>query len=203
MSESGKVSLPTPERIEEIKEDAAHEISEGYGYDISDITYEEALGLLAALEESQQQVKDLKEDKRKILAVHDEQCARSSEYYNELIFVKRKLKEEEQEKIKYKEESERLNEICRQLAGEEMMFQEGQYETEMQRLEAKLVEEQQTIARQREVLESARNTMEDALSVGEARYKDFDTRLCPWADLSDGVENIEAALGNKEGSDKA
>jgi flagellar biosynthesis chaperone FliJ len=66
-----------------------------------------------------------------------------------------------------------------------------------------LVEAQQTIARQQEVLESARNTMEDALSVGEARYKDFDTRLCPWADLSDGVENIEAVLGNKEGSDKA
>jgi len=73
----------------------------------------------------------------------------------------------------------------------------------LRKLERELVEAQQTIARQREALESARNTMEDALSVGEARYKDFDTRLCPWADLSDGVENIEAALGNKEGSDKA
>ncbi|ETT55216.1 hypothetical protein BSK66_15780 [Paenibacillus odorifer] len=52
--------------------------------------------LLAALEESRQQVKDLKEDKRKILAVHDEQCARSSEYYNELIFVKGKLAEAQQ-----------------------------------------------------------------------------------------------------------
>lgn len=108
--------------------------------------------LLAALEEAQQQVNDLKEDKRKIFVVHDEQCARSSEYYNELIFVKGKLKDEEREKIKYKEESERLNEICRQLAGEEMMFQEGQYETEMQSLENKLAEAQQTIARKREAL---------------------------------------------------
>ncbi|MEK4881452.1 MULTISPECIES: hypothetical protein [Paenibacillus] len=49
--------------------------------------------VLAALEESQQQVKDLKEDKRRIFAVHDEQYARSSEYYNELIFVKGKLAE--------------------------------------------------------------------------------------------------------------
>ncbi|MNC27735.1 hypothetical protein D3C75_759200 [compost metagenome] len=157
----------TPERIEEIKEDAAHEISEGYGYDISDITYEEALGLLAALEESQQQVKDLKEDKRKILAVHDEQCARSSEYYNELIFVKGKLKEGEHEKVKYKEESERLNEICKQLAGEEMMFQEGQYETEMQSLENKLTEAQQTIARHETALNEiiAYSTDENAVDV--------------------------------------
>ncbi|WP_340398004.1 hypothetical protein NST50_14000 [Paenibacillus sp. FSL E2-0202] len=48
------------------------------------------------LSEAQQQVKDLKEDKRKILAVHDEQCARSSEYYNELIFVKGKQAEAQQ-----------------------------------------------------------------------------------------------------------
>lgn len=75
--------------------------------------------VLAALEESQQQVKDLKEDKRKIFAVHDEQCARSSEYYNELIIVKGQLKEAQQEAHKQNAEAKRLNEICNQLAGEE------------------------------------------------------------------------------------
>ncbi|WP_339246827.1 hypothetical protein NST58_06505 [Paenibacillus sp. FSL R10-2796] len=143
----------TPERIEEIKEDAAHEISEGYGHDISDITYEEVLGLLAALKESQQRIGKL------------ELYVKSLEFNRE-------------------DTQKRANEKLRER-------------------DTKLAEAQQTIARQQEALESARNTMEDALSVGEARYKDFDTRLCPWADLSDGVENIEAALGNKEGSNKA
>jgi hypothetical protein len=69
---------------------------------------------------------------------------------------------------------------------------------ECKQLRRELAETQQTIVWQREALESARNTMEDALSVGEARYKDFDTHLCPWADLSDGVYSIEASLGNKE-----
>ncbi|MEK4880162.1 MULTISPECIES: hypothetical protein [Paenibacillus] len=62
----------------------------------------------------------------------------------------------------------------------------------------KEAEAQQTIARQREALESARSTMEDALSVGEARYKDYDTMLCPWADLLDGVANIESVLEEGE-----
>lgn len=61
-----------------------------------------------------------------------------------------------------------------------------------------LTEAQQTIDRLTEALGSARSTMEDALSIGEARYKDFDTQLCPWADLSDGVASISVALG--EGS---
>ncbi|MEK4139622.1 hypothetical protein NST48_01505 [Paenibacillus sp. FSL M7-0547] len=51
-----------------------------------------------------------------------------------------------------KQEGERLNEICKQLAGEEMLFQDGKYETEMQRVQGKLAEAQQTIARQREAL---------------------------------------------------
>ncbi|ASA20917.1 hypothetical protein [Paenibacillus donghaensis] len=74
----------TPERVEEIKRDA----HDGYEHSGAAITNEELRELLAALEEAQQQIKDIKKDKRKILAVHDEQCARSSEYYNELIFVK-------------------------------------------------------------------------------------------------------------------
>lgn len=143
----------TPERKEEIKQDFELNITH---FEKGTSAYESSvfgLELLAALEETEQQVKNLKEDKRKIFAVHDEQCARSSEYYNELIFVKGKLKEEEQEKVEYKAESERLNEICRQLAGEEMLFQEGQYETEMQSLESRLAEAQQTIARLTKAME--------------------------------------------------
>ncbi|MEK3770074.1 hypothetical protein MKY14_16100 [Paenibacillus sp. FSL R5-0887] len=50
------------------------------------------------------------------------------------------------------QEGERLNEICKQLAGEEMLFQDGKYETEMQMVQGKLVEAQQTIARHEEAL---------------------------------------------------
>ncbi|OMC95948.1 hypothetical protein [Paenibacillus odorifer] len=104
MSESGKVSLPTPERIEEIKQTAddswfAADNSRGAEAHLRGEVFALCEGmneLLAALKESEQQVKDLKEDKRKILAVHDEQCARSSEYYNELIFVKGKSSEAQQ-----------------------------------------------------------------------------------------------------------
>ncbi|MEK5178236.1 hypothetical protein [Paenibacillus odorifer] len=42
--------------------------------------------------------------------------------------------------VKYKAEAERLNEICKQIAGEELMFQDGKYETEMERLQNKLEE---------------------------------------------------------------
>ncbi|WP_339248152.1 hypothetical protein NST58_12920 [Paenibacillus sp. FSL R10-2796] len=51
------------------------------------------------------------------------------------------------------QEGERLNEICKQLAGEEMLFQDGKYETEMQRVQGKLAEAQQTIARQQKVID--------------------------------------------------
>ncbi|WP_339814592.1 hypothetical protein [Paenibacillus sp. FSL R5-0928] len=52
------------------------------------------------LAESQKLIRDLKEEKSKIFAVHDEQCVRSSEYYNELIFVKGKLAEAQQTIVK-------------------------------------------------------------------------------------------------------
>ncbi|MEK5178231.1 hypothetical protein [Paenibacillus odorifer] len=78
----------TPEEIEETKKLLS--------IASNDTLQSISMDLLAALEESQQQVNDLKEDKRKIFAVHDEQCARSSEYYNELIFVKGKLAEAQQ-----------------------------------------------------------------------------------------------------------
>ncbi|WP_339245849.1 hypothetical protein NST58_01625 [Paenibacillus sp. FSL R10-2796] len=83
----------TPERIEEIRRilSGMNQKSQLFPITVGDLN-----SLLADLEESQQQVKDLKEDKRKIFAVHDEQCARSSEYYNELIFVKGKLAEAQQ-----------------------------------------------------------------------------------------------------------
>lgn len=47
----------------------------------------------------------------------------------------------------------------------------------------------------RKALEEARNVMEDALSVGEARHKSFDQALCPWCDLIMGVESINRAIG--------
>ncbi|MEK4452842.1 hypothetical protein [Paenibacillus sp. FSL L8-0506] len=143
MKDSGKVFLPTPERIEEIKQTAddswfAADNSRGAEAHLRGEVFALCEGtneLLAALEEaeqqideiklkshskiytqsvqiqtgmerietlfnelseSRQQVKDLKEDKHKIFAVHDEQCARSSEYYSELIFVKGKLAEAQQ-----------------------------------------------------------------------------------------------------------
>jgi DNA repair ATPase RecN len=55
MSEAGKVSLPTPERIEEIKRDAQEEAETIYRNCTSNISNIELLGLLAALEEAQQQ----------------------------------------------------------------------------------------------------------------------------------------------------
>jgi len=58
-----------------------------------------------------------------------------------------------------RQEGERLNEICKQLAGEEMLFQDGKYETEMQRVQSKLVEAQQTIARQQEAMDRASDMM--------------------------------------------
>ncbi|WP_342409766.1 hypothetical protein [Paenibacillus sp. FSL R10-2778] len=97
MSESGKVSLPTPERIEAYRK---------YAHLNNGLSLEDAIELLAALEESRQ-------------------------------------------------EGERLNEICKQLAGEEMLFQDGKYETEMQRVQGKLVEAQQTIARAITIYETA------------------------------------------------
>jgi len=69
------------------------------------------------------------------------------------------LEESQQEAHKQNEEAKRLNEICKQLAGEEMMFQDGKYETEMQRLESKLAEAQQTIARQQEAMDRASDMM--------------------------------------------
>lgn len=56
--------------------------------------------------------------------------------------------------------------------------------------------DQREAARLREALERARNTMEDALSVGEARYKDYDESFCPWADLRNGVEEIGQVLSS-------
>jgi len=56
----------------------------------------------------------------------------------------------------------------------------SEYQTEVQRLRAALVK--------------ARAVMEDALSVGEATYEDFDIKLNPWADLSMGVEEINHAI---------
>lgn len=55
------------------------------------------------------------------------------------------LEEAEQEASKQNAEAKRLNEICNQIAGEEMLFQDGKYETEMQKLEGRLAEAQQTI----------------------------------------------------------
>lgn len=40
-----------------------------------------------------------------------------------------------------------------------MLFQDGKYETEMQRLEGRLVEAQQTIARQQEAMDRASDMM--------------------------------------------
>jgi limonene-1,2-epoxide hydrolase len=53
MSESGKVSLPTPERIEEIKQGI--ERAKAGGYDGGVISVADLESLLAALEESEQQ----------------------------------------------------------------------------------------------------------------------------------------------------
>jgi hypothetical protein len=50
------------------------------------------------------------------------------------------------------------------------------------------------IQRLRAALVKARAVMEDALSVGEATYEDFDIKLNPWADLSMGVEEINKTL---------
>lgn len=72
------------------------------------------------------------------------------------------LEEVEQQKLKYKTEAERLNEICKQLAGEEMLFQDGGYETEMQRLWNKLEEAQQTIARKQLYIEKLELSRENA-----------------------------------------
>jgi hypothetical protein len=63
------------------------------------------------------------------------------------------------------------------------IFESGAFDadnTEIQRLRAALVK--------------ARAVMEDALSVGEATYEDFDIKLNPWADLSMGVEEINKTL---------
>ncbi|WP_339316902.1 hypothetical protein [Paenibacillus sp. FSL R10-2734] len=140
-----------------------------------------AIELLAALEESQQRIGKLELYVKSLEFNRDDTQKRANE----------KLRERDTKLVEAQKLNESLNEES--LAN----FREAAKRGKL------LAEAQQTIARQREALESARNTMEDALSVGEARYKDFDTRLCPWADLSDGVENIEAALGKKEGSDKA
>jgi len=51
----------TPERKEVIKEDAQYEVNAGYGHGSSDISNQEALELLAALEETEQQAKGWKE----------------------------------------------------------------------------------------------------------------------------------------------
>jgi len=55
-------------------------------------------------------------------------------------------------------------------------------------------EYQTEVRRLREALVKARAVMEDALSVGEATYEDFDIKLNPWADLSMGVEEINKTL---------
>lgn len=67
------------------------------------------------------------------------------------------LEEAQQEANKQNEDAKRLNEICNQLAGEEMLFQDGKYETEMQRLENRLAEAQQTIARQHNLFQNINN----------------------------------------------
>ncbi|MEK5419406.1 hypothetical protein [Paenibacillus sp. FSL L8-0708] len=108
MSDPGKVSLPEIDytRLKSIKDKHLRMDKEIFWNEL-EVKPESLHGdracllgiidyYMAALEESQQQVNDLKEDKRKIFAVHDEQCARSSEYYNELIFVKGKLAEAQQ-----------------------------------------------------------------------------------------------------------
>lgn len=45
------------------------------------------------LTEKDATIKELKEDKRKLHAIHDEQCARSSEYYNEIARLRKALEE--------------------------------------------------------------------------------------------------------------
>ena len=54
--------------------------------------------------------------------------------------------------------------------------------------------DQTEVQRLRAALVKARAVMEDALSVGEATYEDFDIKLNPWADLSMGVEEINKTL---------
>jgi len=136
----------TPERIEEIKEDAAHEISEGYGHDISDITYEEVLELLAALEESQQKVKVAKTAIESFGRITDDM----EEEYEEL---QKKYAESQQQKVELWECEDcgfSFNAI------HEDDTPEGGYSCPLcaeSRLAKELAEAQQTIARQREVLD--------------------------------------------------
>jgi hypothetical protein len=169
MSESGKVSLPTPERIEEIV------FSNGYKIKVKDqkIYFVEPDGLGAA-------------------------APADTQFVLELIIA---LKKEQESMLAALEESrqegERLNEICKQLAGEEMLFQDGKYETEMQRVQGKLAEAQQTIARQQEVLEFL------AADENWSWWGEGEDETVTWVGGTDPQHAAREAQGNKEGSDKA
>lgn len=73
----------TPERIAVIKEDAQYEVDAGYGHSSSDISNQEALELLAALEETEQRLsnkvqatKTLRDSYRRELAEAQQTIAR-------------------------------------------------------------------------------------------------------------------------------
>jgi uncharacterized phage infection (PIP) family protein YhgE len=81
MSESGKVSLPTPERIQELKgryEGLSPE-------DITFMTVGELTGLLAALEETQQQLDDIKQRTHSKIYTQSESIKTSREMIDDLF----------------------------------------------------------------------------------------------------------------------
>jgi len=134
--------------------------------------------------------------------------------------LEKELAEAQQQKLKYKTEAERLNEICKQLAGEEMLFQDGEYETEMQRLWNRSVELQHQLTGKTEDLAEARQQLvSKALELTQAEQTiarqreglDFYANQEHWElpSFGRGQSKVTSDRGSKarellkEGSDKA